>query len=132
MLQLVHRPTVRSVLQGLLRKRLLPMEHGVAKAKRIVASCNTATAKSDQDAGSKSVNKDQSSMKASSIIMLKIALHFQTFLLNDVLLFGYSTDYSTVQGDHSGRTKPPVDFKTKVRLWPDQARLGQAKAELLF
>ena len=64
MLQLVHRPTVRSVLQGLLRKRLLPMEHGVAKAKRIVASCNTATAKSDQDAGgSKSGSKDQSSMK---------------------------------------------------------------------
>ena len=51
------------MLQGLLRKRLLPMEHGVAKAKRIVASCNTATAKSDQDAGSKSGSKDQSYMK---------------------------------------------------------------------
>ena len=73
MLQLVHRPTVRSVLQGLLRKRLLPMEHGVAKAKRIVASCNTATAKSDQDAGSKSGNKDQSSMKVSSM-----KLHIRT------------------------------------------------------
>ena len=59
---------MRSVLQGLLRKRLLPMEHGVAKAKRIVASCNSATAKSDQDAGGgKSGSKDQSSMKVSEL-----------------------------------------------------------------
>ena len=36
------------------------------------------------------------------------------------------------QGDHSGRTKPPVDFKTKVLLWPGLAWPGQAKAELLF
>ena len=41
-LQLVHRPTVRSVLQGLLRRRLLPLDHGVAKAKRIVGSCREA------------------------------------------------------------------------------------------
>lgn len=34
LLQLVHRPTVRSVLQGLLRKRLLPAEHCVTKIKR--------------------------------------------------------------------------------------------------
>ena len=31
-LQLVHRPSVNSVLQGLLRKRLLPTEHCVAKS----------------------------------------------------------------------------------------------------
>lgn len=42
-LQLVHRPTVRSVLQGLLRKRLLPREHGVVKAKKILANCSQAT-----------------------------------------------------------------------------------------
>ena len=41
-------------------------------------------------------------------------------------------DSITVQGDHSGRTKPPVDFKTQVPLWPDQARLDRAKAELMF
>ena len=35
-----------------------------------------------------------------------------------------------VQGDHSPCAKPPVDFKTKVRFWPVQARTGQAKAEL--
>uniref|UniRef100_A0A4W5RFG2 Zinc finger, MIZ-type containing 2 n=1 Tax=Hucho hucho TaxID=62062 RepID=A0A4W5RFG2_9TELE len=33
-LQLVHRPSVRSVLQGLMKKRLLPAEHCVSKIKR--------------------------------------------------------------------------------------------------
>lgn len=32
MLQLVHRPSVRSVLQGLLKKRLLPAEHCITKS----------------------------------------------------------------------------------------------------
>ncbi|XP_077999794.1 zinc finger MIZ domain-containing protein 1-like isoform X2 [Glandiceps talaboti] len=44
-LQLVHRPTVRSVLQGLLRKRLLPAEHCITKIKRnftsVAASSNS-------------------------------------------------------------------------------------------
>lgn len=31
-LQLVHRPSVRSVLQGLLKKRLLPAEHCITKS----------------------------------------------------------------------------------------------------
>ena len=35
------------------------------------------------------------------------------------------------QGDHSACAKPPVDFKTKVPLWPGQARAAQAKVELL-
>ncbi|XP_051496784.1 zinc finger MIZ domain-containing protein 2 isoform X2 [Apus apus] len=33
-LQLVHRPSVRSVLQGLIKKRLLPAEHCITKIKR--------------------------------------------------------------------------------------------------
>lgn len=33
MLQLVHRPTLKSVLYGLLRKRLLPAEHCITKSK---------------------------------------------------------------------------------------------------
>lgn len=33
-LQLVHRPSVRSVLQGLLRKRLLMADHCISKIKR--------------------------------------------------------------------------------------------------
>lgn len=31
-MQLVHRPSVRSVLQGLMKKRLLPAEHCVTKS----------------------------------------------------------------------------------------------------
>ncbi|XP_044945536.1 zinc finger MIZ domain-containing protein 2 isoform X5 [Mustela putorius furo] len=37
-LQLVHRPAVRAVLQGLLKKRLLPAEHCVSKIKRNFSS----------------------------------------------------------------------------------------------
>ncbi|XP_062237202.1 zinc finger MIZ domain-containing protein 2-like isoform X2 [Platichthys flesus] len=37
-LQLVHRPSVRSVLQGLMKKRLLPAEHCVTKIKRNFSS----------------------------------------------------------------------------------------------
>uniref|UniRef100_A0AAV2LH04 SP-RING-type domain-containing protein n=1 Tax=Knipowitschia caucasica TaxID=637954 RepID=A0AAV2LH04_KNICA len=37
-LQLVHRPSVRSVLQGLLKKRLLPAEHCITKVKRNFSS----------------------------------------------------------------------------------------------
>ena len=40
--------------------------------------------------------------------------------------------YYFIQGDHSAFAKPPVDFKTKVPLWPGQARAGQVKVELLF
>ncbi|OXB65130.1 hypothetical protein ASZ78_001798 [Callipepla squamata] len=45
--QLVHRPSVRSVLQGLLKKRLLPAEHCITKIKRnfssVAASSGNAT-----------------------------------------------------------------------------------------
>ena len=42
-----------------------------------------------------------------------------------------SISKSIILGDHSACAKPPVDFKTKVPLWPCQARADQAKAELL-
>lgn len=41
-LQLVHRPSVRSVLQGLMKKRLLPAEHCVTKIKRNFSSGSVA------------------------------------------------------------------------------------------
>ena len=41
-------------------------------------------------------------------------------------------DYTIVQDDTSRRPKPPVDFKTKVPLWPGQAKPGQPKMQLLF
>ena len=37
-----------------------------------------------------------------------------------------------LQGDRAACAKPPVEFKSKVPLWPSQARTGQAKAELLI
>lgn len=37
-LQLVHRPSVRSVLQGLLKKRLLPAEHCITKSEWLLPS----------------------------------------------------------------------------------------------
>ena len=51
-LQLVHRPSVRSVLQGLLRKRMLPAEHCVTKIKRnfnSVAASNGSLNSSEGD-----------------------------------------------------------------------------------
>ncbi|KAL3876464.1 hypothetical protein ACJMK2_034308 [Sinanodonta woodiana] len=42
-LQLVHRPSVRSVLQGLLRKRLLPAEHCITKIKRNFTNVSSNT-----------------------------------------------------------------------------------------
>ena len=37
-----------------------------------------------------------------------------------------------VQSDNSTCSKPPVDFKPKVPLWPDLSCPGQAETELLF
>ena len=34
-----------------------------------------------------------------------------------------------IQGDRAACAKPPVEFKTKVLLWPSQARTGQAKTK---
>ncbi|OWR46656.1 putative sumo ligase [Danaus plexippus plexippus] len=52
-LQLVHRPSVRSVLQGLLRKRLLTADHCIAKIKmnfnQSPAQNNSSSAPSDRD-----------------------------------------------------------------------------------
>lgn len=39
-LQLVHRPSVRSVLQGLMKKRLLPAEHCITKSKAQISTLN--------------------------------------------------------------------------------------------
>ena len=39
---------------------------------------------------------------------------------------------SFLQGDNDTCSKPPVDFKPKVPLWPDLSCPSQAKTELLF
>lgn len=46
-LQLVHRPSVSSVLQSLLRKRLLPAEHCITKIKRNFSLCSSAAGGTD-------------------------------------------------------------------------------------
>ncbi|KAI4872880.1 hypothetical protein NFI96_029148, partial [Prochilodus magdalenae] len=48
-LQLVHRPSVRSVLQGLLKKRLLPAEHCIAKVKRNFSSAAISAGNPGED-----------------------------------------------------------------------------------
>ncbi len=62
-LHLVHRPTVRSVLQGLLHKRLLPTELGAAKARRIVQGCCQQQRKEGNAEKSGESKVDQTSMK---------------------------------------------------------------------
>ena len=51
---------------------------------------------------------------------------FSTKVLSTMRMMGHP-----VQSDHSACGEPPVNFKTKVPLWPGQGRTGQAKAELL-
>lgn len=48
-LQLVHRPSVRSVLQGLLRKRLLTADHCITKIKRTFSNTSGLTSALDRD-----------------------------------------------------------------------------------
>ncbi|CAL1271440.1 unnamed protein product [Larinioides sclopetarius] len=72
LLQLVHRPTVRSVLQGLLRKRLLPADHCVAKIKR-----NFSSAAASNNALSMEDGVEQTAIKVS----LKCPITFKRITL---------------------------------------------------
>ena len=77
----MHRPTVRSVLQGLLRKRLLPIEHGVAKAKKIIQNCNNATASSTPKDDSSSPCHNASDPATTMKISLRCPLTFRRMTL---------------------------------------------------
>lgn len=57
MLQLVHRPTIRHVLQSLLRRSLVPVDLCVAKIKRNFNSSQTLTSEN------KDPSVDQASLK---------------------------------------------------------------------
>lgn len=57
MLQLVHRPTIRHVLQSLLRRSLVPVDLCVAKIKRNFNSSQTLTSEN------KDPTVDQASLK---------------------------------------------------------------------
>lgn len=63
MLQLVHRPSVRSVLQGLLRKRLLTADHCISKIKRNFSN----TASSGGGMGTDRDGVEQTALKVASL-----------------------------------------------------------------
>jgi hypothetical protein len=75
LLQLVHRPTVRSVLQGLLRKRLLPLDHCAAKIKRNFTNGSLPANQSNQTAVEEGV--EQTAIKVS----LKCPITFKRITL---------------------------------------------------
>ncbi|CAD7081686.1 unnamed protein product [Hermetia illucens] len=64
-LQLVHRPSVRQVLQGLHRKNLLSVEHSVAKIKRNLAMRMSVTAGATPPASGNDAPSDQPFEKVS-------------------------------------------------------------------
>ena len=74
-LQLVHRPSVRSVLQGLLRKRLLPAEHCITKIKRNFS--NVAGNTNNHLSGSGEDSVEQTAVKMS----LKCPITFRRIVL---------------------------------------------------
>lgn len=85
--QLVHRPTVRSIVQGLLRKRLLPLERGVVKAKTILTNCNNASNNS-KDGGTHASNPKDNNVNGTSLdeptslkVMLTCPLTFRRMTL---------------------------------------------------
>ncbi|XP_065128882.2 zinc finger MIZ domain-containing protein 1-like isoform X1 [Paramisgurnus dabryanus] len=70
-LQLIHRPSVKSVLQGLLKKRLLTAEHCIAKVKRNFSSVGVSVGGAGDD------GVEQTAVKVS----LKCPITFQRILL---------------------------------------------------
>lgn len=58
-LQLVHRPTIRHVLQSLLKRNLVPVEHCVAKIKQNFNSSQSITTEKE--------SADQASLKVSKL-----------------------------------------------------------------
>uniref|UniRef100_A0A3Q2XDV0 Zinc finger, MIZ-type containing 1a n=1 Tax=Hippocampus comes TaxID=109280 RepID=A0A3Q2XDV0_HIPCM len=73
-LQLVHRPSVRSVLQGLLKKRLLPAEHCITKIKRNFSSVAAS-------AGSTTLNGEDGVEQTAIKVSLKCPITFRRIQL---------------------------------------------------
>jgi zinc finger MIZ domain-containing protein len=85
-LQLVHRPSVRSILQGLLRKRLLPADHCIAKIKRNFNSVAAAAAANNPSGSSNSspggLNGDGDGVEQTAIkVSLKCPITFKRIAL---------------------------------------------------
>ncbi|XP_035389694.1 zinc finger MIZ domain-containing protein 1-like isoform X2 [Electrophorus electricus] len=73
-LQLVHRPSVRSVLQGLLKKRLLPAEHCITKVKRNFSSVVVS-------AGTGGINSEDGVEQTAIKVSLKCPITFRRIQL---------------------------------------------------
>ncbi|CAJ0928211.1 unnamed protein product [Ranitomeya imitator] len=73
-LQLVHRPSVRSVLQGLLKKRLLPAEHCITKIKRNFSSVAATS-------GNASLNGEDGVEQTAIKVSLKCPITFRRIQL---------------------------------------------------
>ncbi|XP_076142324.1 zinc finger MIZ domain-containing protein 1a isoform X2 [Alosa pseudoharengus] len=73
-LQLVHRPSVRSVLQGLLKKRLLPAEHCITKIKRNFSSVAASS-------GSSTLNGEDGVEQTAIKVSLKCPITFRRIQL---------------------------------------------------
>uniref|UniRef100_A0A8C7HHN5 Zinc finger, MIZ-type containing 1a n=1 Tax=Oncorhynchus kisutch TaxID=8019 RepID=A0A8C7HHN5_ONCKI len=73
-LQLVHRPSVRSVLQGLLKKRLLPAEHCITKIKRNFSSVVASS-------GNTSLNGEDGVEQTAIKVSLKCPITFRRIQL---------------------------------------------------
>ncbi|XP_042180845.1 zinc finger MIZ domain-containing protein 1 isoform X4 [Oncorhynchus tshawytscha] len=73
-LQLVHRPSVRSVLQGLLKKRLLPAEHCITKIKRNFSSVVASS-------GNTSLNGEDGIEQTAIKVSLKCPITFRRIQL---------------------------------------------------
>ena len=75
-LQLVHRPSVKSILQGLLKKKLLPAEECVSKIKR---NFNSVAASNGHISGT---NQDGEGVEQTAIkITLKCPITFKRITL---------------------------------------------------
>ncbi|XP_034538577.1 zinc finger MIZ domain-containing protein 1a [Notolabrus celidotus] len=73
-LQLVHRPSVRSVLQGLLKKRLLPADHCITKIKRNFSSVAAS-------AGNTTLNGEDGVEQTAIKVSLKCPITFRRIQL---------------------------------------------------
>ncbi|CAG0920061.1 unnamed protein product [Notodromas monacha] len=81
-LQLVHRPSVRSVLQGLLRKRLLPAELCISKIKRNFSTSSMNGANPAGPGGPGSCNPEADGVEQTAIkVSLKCPITFKRISL---------------------------------------------------
>ena len=71
--------------------------------------------------------------RGGKLLTLSLLMTSQFYALEDGLSgFWICIFAELVQGDNFTCSKPPVDFRPKVPLWPDLSCPDQAKTELLF